>query len=535
MVRRSVEQRDRAAFDSDTRLASMELQKRVDSYERVIRSTGQIFYIVPHAGPETFFTYVKGLDLMRQYPGIRGIGVSIRVPKGKKGLRAFLDMLEQNGMRNFRIWPEGQREEYHTVICLYPDDDWSKRGIGYDMHTEPVKAEAMDRARDTGRATVSDVTVLVQDKDDDRQPGFLIYTPLYLSRNIPPKEKRDKLLISYVYAPFRTRNVFADLVRMEARKLIQFKVNSVGPDGEDPIFHSWESAKGVKPFSDPRFSRTLPIRVTDRWWKITFMASPDYREGAGAALTTLLAVSGSSVSLLLFGIMLYQSRSQKELDQRRKSIELLNEHLQGAMRETHHRVKNNLQVIAAMIDMQAMDADPVSEPQLRRLAMHVTGLSAVHDILTDQARIAGDADGISARQILEKLLKILEPLSLGRPLVSEIDDAQLSTRQGTSLAIVTNELVSNALKHGRGAVEIRFTARNGTAHLEVEDDGPGFPAGFEPERSANTGLQLVSSLSSWDLGGSARFENRPSGGARVSIDLPLRVTEKITENTQIGA
>ncbi|MGC4043111.1 MAG: ATP-binding protein [Armatimonas sp.] len=59
------------------------------------------------------------------------------------------------------------------------------------------------------------------------------------------------------------------------------------------------------------------------------------------------------------------------------------------------------------------------------------------------------------------------------------------------------------------------------AHLEVCDDGPGFPAAFDPRRSSNTGLELIESLGVWDLGGEIRYENQEEGGARVVVTFPL--------------
>jgi two-component sensor histidine kinase len=55
----------------------------------------------------------------------------------------------------------------------------------------------------------------------------------------------------------------------------------------------------------------------------------------------------------------------------------------------------------------------------------------------------------------------------------------------------------------------------------VRDDGPGFPTGFDPASDAHTGLDLISNLIGWDLGGQARYENHPQGGAQVVVTFPL--------------
>ncbi|MCC6729761.1 MAG: CHASE domain-containing protein [Chthonomonadales bacterium] len=201
-------------------------------------------------------------------------------------------------------------------------------------------------------------------------------------------------------------------------------------------------------------------------------------------------------------------------------VEALNERLQRAMMETHHRVKNNLQTIAAMVEMSLLDGkSEVPVADLRRIASQVLSLAVVHDILTERARAEGSAHGLSARRMLAKLLAILEQTS-ARSIGQEVEDVELSTRQGTSLAIVVNELVTNAVKHGSASVMVRLALAGPDVVLTVSDDGPGFPDGFDPARDGHTGLELVERLSRWDLAGAARYETAPGGGARVSVRFP---------------
>lgn len=215
-------------------------------------------------------------------------------------------------------------------------------------------------------------------------------------------------------------------------------------------------------------------------------------------------------------------RVEQELRNKQEDIEALNQRLQRAMTETHHRVKNNLQIIAAMVDMRLMDGHTSIDPsEIRRLGTHVQTLASVHDILTQEAKYDGQAEFLSAQEVLSKLLEMLQNTSANRTIHTCIEDARLSARQGTSLALVLNELVSNAQKYGRGDILVCFERDDGHAVLSVSDDGPGFPEGFDPAREAHTGIELITSLSQWDLGGEARFENREEGGARVVIRMPL--------------
>lgn len=525
-VRRGIERQDRTTFDADVAAAQATMEKRVTAYLNLVRSTGQVFYLTPSPGPPTFDKYVQSLDLKNNYPGVRGLGASLRFPPSNPKLTAKVMAQLDAYYHGFHPWPDGKRREVNAVIDVFPLDRFVPNALGYDLHTEIECADAMDRARDSARVAITGKVALKLDRDDPTRPGFLVISPIYAFGKIPASQvERQRMLVGHAFAPFRMREGFSDLFPPQVANDIQFDVldvsRKVTPPGGTELFRASGRTDSGSRITSPRFASNFQIPVGDREWRFDVIAGPAYRAGTGMVLTVLLMICGTAVSLLLFGIALYQIRVQRALEERQRSNETLNEQLRRAMRETHHRVKNNLQIIAAMIDMQAMDAGPAFKEELRRLSMHVTALATVHDILTDQAKATGETEHISARRILEKLLPMLEPLTMGRPLLRRLEDASLSTRQGTSLAIVTNELVSNAIKHGRGQIEISFAVNEGGASLDVTDDGPGFPPGFDFSQEANNGLQLVTSLSAWDLGGRVQFQNRPQGGAHVTVELVL--------------
>jgi two-component sensor histidine kinase/PAS domain-containing protein len=235
----------------------------------------------------------------------------------------------------------------------------------------------------------------------------------------------------------------------------------------------------------------------------------------------------SRSALAVDNARLYQL-AQGEIDERARAyeeIEALNERLRRSMAETHHRVRNNLQIIAALTEVQAVEeAESIPTEELRRIAGHVRALAAVHDILTDRAKRGETGQGLSPAEVLGNLVPLIQQTA-GRRRVfcSHVDDVILPAKQGTALAVVANELLTNAIKYGHGDVEVRFTAEGGNAVLEVVDDGPGFGERFDVTSSASTGLELVRHICRWDLQGDMHFENRPEGGGRVSVKLPLPV------------
>ena len=202
-------------------------------------------------------------------------------------------------------------------------------------------------------------------------------------------------------------------------------------------------------------------------------------------------------------------------------IQQLNARLRRAMTETHHRVKNNLQHIIAMIEMREGEERPISSLELKGLRRAVTTMALVHDLLTQRAKQDTAANWLSVREMLDQLLNLLRDTAPDRLITAELDEAQMPTEKATALALIVNEMVSNAVKHSQGRIEVAFIVQDNRARLTVADDGAGFADDFSPRREANTGLELLDSLTRHDLGGSVRFGNRPEGGGRVEAEFPL--------------
>src|SRR5579871_3734487 len=172
-------------------------------------------------------------------------------------------------------------------------------------------------------------------------------------------------------------------------------------------------------------------------------------------------------------------RDITERKRHQREIEVLNAHLQRAMQETHHRVKNNLQVMAAMVELLlSSHGEQVPASEIKRIGQQILSLAAIHNLLTQQAKAGGDMESIDARQALEKLLPVLQAVLGERPLTFEADTAFILVQQATSLAVLANEMVSNAVKHGEGPIDLNFSVQEGQACLSVGDRVPGFPEGF---------------------------------------------------------
>lgn len=183
--------------------------------------------------------------------------------------------------------------------------------------------------------------------------------------------------------------------------------------------------------------------------------------------------------------------------------------------EAHHRIKNNLQLVADLLVLEAdrsrTDPAAVVEETLSR----IQSVAAVHQSLAQRS-----AGHVALRPVLERIAGLVGD-RLGRRVAVTGDDVTLDGRAATWTALVANELVVNALRHGEGHVSVGIHRGTGTfdAVLAVEDAGSG-PA----EAAPGLGLSLVARLVEEGLGGTVT--SRQVGGRyRVEVRFPVEERE----------
>lgn len=216
------------------------------------------------------------------------------------------------------------------------------------------------------------------------------------------------------------------------------------------------------------------------------------------------------------------SRRERQLSDATKQQELL-------MREIHHRVKNNLQIVASLLNLQAARIrQPEAKAEFQSARDRVRALATLHRHLYSQ----GELHTINMRSFLGELTdQLFQAMgeTAGRRISLEIEasELQMSSDQAVPLALIVTEAVSNALKYafpaGRsGHVAVHLRVFEGEAELVVQDDGVGIPAGrVETETGTRDGIgiQLIRGFAR-QLGASLRVEE--GEGTRYVIRLPLR-------------
>jgi two-component sensor histidine kinase/putative methionine-R-sulfoxide reductase with GAF domain len=201
------------------------------------------------------------------------------------------------------------------------------------------------------------------------------------------------------------------------------------------------------------------------------------------------------------------------------------------LQEMHHRVRNNLQTISALLAMQLRRVEPNSQgaKALRESAARIQSIAAIHNLLSREDVGATTVSAV-ARQVVESAQATLVTSEAPVRFAITGDPVRVGSRDATVLALVINELISNALSHGLaaegGKIVVDGTISDGTVTVEVRDDGPLHPPAPRPQHSSGLGLQIIETLVNEDLGGTFRLVRDDEGGwMRAQVRFPQRTVE----------
>ncbi len=201
------------------------------------------------------------------------------------------------------------------------------------------------------------------------------------------------------------------------------------------------------------------------------------------------------------------------------------------LQEMHHRVRNNLQTISALLAMQLRRMEPGTEgaKALRESAARIQSIAAIHNLLSREDVGVTTVSAVT-RQVVESAQATLVMSETPVRFATMGDPVRVGSRDATVLALVINELISNALSHGLaaegGRIEIEATLSDGTVTVEVRDDGPLHPQAPRPSHSSGLGLQIIETLVTEDLGGSFKLlRDEESGWTRACVSFPQRVID----------
>ena len=276
------------AFNTKVEMIQSQIENKLKFYESVLYQTRAYLLNHPNVTKKQFEEYVKNVSLIDRFPGIQGLSYTIKV--------------NESDLNKYKVWPTYKRADYFSILLLEPNDWRNQRAIGYDMFSEPKRREAMERAWFTGKPSMTRRLFLVQETEKNKQPGLLMFLPLYRpGMPISTIDDKKKALFGFVGSPFRTYDLFgsvfkdnSDEIDIEIYDALKFDLeNLLYDDNHKPHFL-------MRNFS-PHYKVIKQVNVGGEVFILHTHSLPKF-ESLERHTYAWVAIGGLIVSLLLFWI-----------------------------------------------------------------------------------------------------------------------------------------------------------------------------------------------------------------------------------------
>ena len=178
----------------------------------------------------------------------------------------------------------------------------------------------------------------------------------------------------------------------------------------------------------------------------------------------------------------------------------------ATIKEIHHRVKNNLQTVSALLRLQSRRVeDPIARAALSEAVRRVASIALVHETLSNQS-----SESVEFDQVFEQIIKNAIELNPRKITFKKVGTfGFFDSKIATALSLVVTELIHNALEHGLSdsgeSLTVEVNNDGNLYTVAVCDDGSGLPSDFNLEKSANLGLQIANTLTKNELNGSIKL------------------------------
>jgi signal transduction histidine kinase len=537
LARRWAEAQQAGAFALHSEEVRRAIAFRMDVYAHVLVQTAGFLAVERDTDRVRFRQYVAHIGLAA-YPGVLGVGFAQRVAPGEK--HALERRIRAEGFGQFRIWPAAEGTAY-VVVLLEPFDERNQRAFGYDMSTDPVRREAMERAAATGKPSASGRVRLVQEPGDGSdRPGFLLYYPVR-----PGGAAAES--IGFAYSPFRARDLFPGIFsdQLPATQSLGYRVY----DGEArPETLLYDSSPGFEPREKDRST----LSIGGRTWVLELYGLPSFWRETHSSAPLLVLVVGLIVSAVVFRALLIDQRHALELSRLLHNEQEARAVAQSAVRSrddvlavVSHDLRNPVNSIlltARALSRSAPPEDERTHRMLSALARAADNMRLLLGDLTDLVRIDSGRLSVETRSnalaaIAAEAVELFGPIAAEKGVRLELQhvphDLVVSCDRDRILQVFSN-LLGNAVKFTPpgGSVTVSVADAGETVRVDIADTGPGlsteeavhvfdrFWQGRKTTAQSGTGLGLyiVRAIVAAH-GGEVSVRSEPGKGATFSFTL----------------
>jgi PAS domain S-box-containing protein len=359
-VSQNVEAQTRARFDDITKAIQEAIERRTRAYLDAMFGARGLFYASESVTRREWDKYVEGIEPNKRFEGLQALSYAERVEPKEREIYARRVREENLPALQPDLIPGGERSTYFPITYTGPLEEANQSRLNYDFYADAAHREAMDLARDTGepRATKK-VYVLTETPPNSGadlalQPGFVVYLPIYQAgESLGTVVERRRALQGFVVGSFISDKLLDGIFEGSFDPAIDFEVYDGANVRSSPLLYDNDGIKRAgESGGDALFAKNDRIETAGREWSLYFATLPRFEKGTESNLPLFVLASGTSVSLLLFGITSMLVRSRTLAEHASKDLEEANKELEAYSSEAETRYRTLMEQIPAITYVQ---------------------------------------------------------------------------------------------------------------------------------------------------------------------------------------
>ena len=529
-----------------TEVIENSVRQRIEVFEEALRSEVGFVTVNDTFSKEDWRLSIEASQVLQRFPGIQGIGyVDVITPNQ---LVAYEQEAKRTVSPDFSIYPRGERDTYTAVRYLEPQSERSNATIGFDMFSEPTRRATMSAARDNNDVFITSPVELVQETEDDKQLGLLLYAPSYKnSAKIDTIEQRRDSIDGYVFIVLKTRDFLSNLLNDKELDSIGFSFYAIDKKDENHVLY--ESSKYQEHVGKQLVNsdRLMSIKGAQFGISAAYNPSTVLPESFTARSSTILFF-GTLLALLITGVtylLLRGKANELALSQERT----INDAKDSLLSIASHQLRTPATGVKQYLGMvlQGFVGD-VSTPQKGMLEKAYESnerqLKTINDVLflarLDSGRIVLSKNNIDIKEMIHSIVEEQKDnaAGAGHTIKVELPHKKVEASIDEHMIRMTLEnLLSNAIKYTKNGGKISIAVKQTTKDVRVvvKDNGVGIAVGDEDKlfkqfsriknalskSVSGTGIGLYLAKHIVDLhGGEIKLESEQDKGSEFTVILP---------------
>ncbi|HEX2919722.1 MAG TPA: CHASE domain-containing protein [Bacteroidales bacterium] len=478
-------------FENHCNDLRIKIETRLEEHAQLLRGGKAFFAVSDTVTAEEMHGFYMNTKVNEFLPGIQGFGYSLIVKKEDiKTHEEHFRKVYQDYKPDYKIYPDYERENYSAIIMLEPHNERNKVALGYDMYSDSIRGKAMAVARDSNKAMLTNIVKLVQEIDEDIQPGVLMYIPDY-RKDMPSNtvEERRRAIRGWVYSPYRMRDLMEGIVgplNTNYDYPLEMKIYDDTIISEQTLMFDSRDIDSVT-IPDPNMNLRLISEFNERKWTLVFEGRRDEMSIFHKEQLTIIGI-GLLVTILLFILSMMQIRSnirRLQIEELNRQLEKLNSDKDRFIAILSHDLKSPFTSILGFLELLR---NGIRKFKVEEIENHVQIIDEsarntyklLEDLLTwvraHAGKIPFKPQKVSLGSIYDSIVNVLIPLAESKKTtINYLADKDISVFADVDmLKFILRNLISNSIKFTEGgSITISAEYGNNGITISITDTGIG--------------------------------------------------------------